>query len=132
MDLGVPIAPVSHPSILGWAPLRGKNFSQYGNRAGRFSFPGLGFLGGVPFAAQVSASLQVFLPFDLAARKLDQAGIHAYCFGSTIMNWSKRVEDPFGNGFAAHGLNEDAFGEKTGIGSGLKTFDAFRECYSCI
>lgn len=30
------------------------------------------------------------------------------------------------NGFAEHGLNEDAFGEKSGL-SGLKTFDAFRE-----
>ncbi|KAJ9353839.1 hypothetical protein DTO027B9_5052 [Paecilomyces variotii] len=29
------------------------------------------------------------------------------------------------NGFAAHGLDEDLFGEKAGIGSGLKTFDAF-------
>ena len=33
--------------------------------------------------------------FDLAARKLDKAGIRAYCFGSTIMNWAKRVDDPF-------------------------------------
>ena len=33
--------------------------------------------------------------FEVAARKLDQAGIRAYCFGSTIMNWAKRVEDPF-------------------------------------
>lgn len=31
------------------------------------------------------------------------------------------------NGFAAHGLDEDAFGEKPGIGAGLKTFDAFRK-----
>ncbi|EEH50048.2 uncharacterized protein PADG_06127 [Paracoccidioides brasiliensis Pb18] len=29
------------------------------------------------------------------------------------------------NGFAKHGLDEDAFGEKFGIGSGLRTFDAF-------
>jgi sugar phosphate isomerase/epimerase len=33
--------------------------------------------------------------FDIAVRKLDKAGIRAYCFGSTIMNWSKRVDDPF-------------------------------------
>lgn len=33
--------------------------------------------------------------FDLAVRKLESAGIHVYCFGSTIMNWAKRVEDPF-------------------------------------
>ncbi|KAK2753713.1 hypothetical protein FQN55_000076 [Onygenales sp. PD_40] len=29
------------------------------------------------------------------------------------------------NGFAQNGLDEDAFGEKPGIGSGLRTFDAF-------
>lgn len=33
--------------------------------------------------------------FNLAERKLDLAGIKVYCFGSTIMNWSRRVEDPF-------------------------------------
>jgi sugar phosphate isomerase/epimerase len=33
--------------------------------------------------------------FDLAVRKLEQAGIKAYCFGSTIMNWAKKLEDPF-------------------------------------
>ncbi|EEP75394.1 conserved hypothetical protein [Uncinocarpus reesii 1704] len=29
------------------------------------------------------------------------------------------------NGFADHGLDEDAFGEKSGIAAGLRTFDAF-------
>jgi len=33
--------------------------------------------------------------FDLAVRKLETAGIGVYCFGSTIMNWSKKVTDPF-------------------------------------
>src|SRR5436305_2741551 len=33
--------------------------------------------------------------FDVAVRKLEQAGIGVYCFGSTIMNWSKKVGDPF-------------------------------------
>jgi sugar phosphate isomerase/epimerase len=33
--------------------------------------------------------------FDLAVRKLDQAGVKVYCFGSTIMNWSKKIGDPF-------------------------------------
>jgi sugar phosphate isomerase/epimerase len=33
--------------------------------------------------------------FDLAVRKLEAAGVGAYCFGSTIMNWSKRVTDSF-------------------------------------
>src|SRR5438477_12818710 len=33
--------------------------------------------------------------FDVAVRQLDTAGIGVYCFGSTIMNWAKRVNDPF-------------------------------------
>jgi sugar phosphate isomerase/epimerase len=33
--------------------------------------------------------------FDLVVRKLEQTGIGVYCFGSTIMNWSKTVNDPF-------------------------------------
>ena len=33
--------------------------------------------------------------FDLAVRKLESAGVRAYCFGSTIMNWAKKLEDPF-------------------------------------
>jgi sugar phosphate isomerase/epimerase len=33
--------------------------------------------------------------FDLAVRQLETAGVSAYCFGSTIMNWAKKVEDPF-------------------------------------
>src|SRR6266404_2134373 len=33
--------------------------------------------------------------FDLALRKLESAGVGVYCFGSTIMNWSKKVADPF-------------------------------------
>jgi hypothetical protein len=31
------------------------------------------------------------------------------------------------NGFEKHGLDEGDFGDKAGIGAGLKTFDAFRE-----
>jgi sugar phosphate isomerase/epimerase len=33
--------------------------------------------------------------FELAARTLEKAGVGVYCFGSTIMNWSKTVNDPF-------------------------------------
>ena len=33
--------------------------------------------------------------FDVAARKLEAAGIGVYCFGSTIMNWAKTVQTPF-------------------------------------
>jgi len=33
--------------------------------------------------------------FDLAVRKLETADIGPYCFGSTIMNWAKKVGDPF-------------------------------------
>src|SRR5438105_7099473 len=33
--------------------------------------------------------------FDIAVGKLEDAGLGVYCFGSTIMNWSKKIEDPF-------------------------------------
>jgi sugar phosphate isomerase/epimerase len=33
--------------------------------------------------------------FNLAVKKLEMAGIGVYCFGSTIMNWSKKIGDPF-------------------------------------
>jgi sugar phosphate isomerase/epimerase len=33
--------------------------------------------------------------FDQAVRKLESTGIGVYCFGSTVMNWAKRIEDPF-------------------------------------
>ena len=33
--------------------------------------------------------------FDLAVRKLEAANIGVYCFGSTIMNWAKKADDPF-------------------------------------
>src|SRR6185437_11209414 len=33
--------------------------------------------------------------FDLAVRQLEGAGLGVYCFGSTIMNWSKTVNDSF-------------------------------------
>jgi sugar phosphate isomerase/epimerase len=33
--------------------------------------------------------------FDIASGKLKDAGIAVYCFGSAIMNWGKKVTDPF-------------------------------------
>lgn len=33
--------------------------------------------------------------FDLAVAQLDKAGVGVYCFGSAIMNWAKKVDDPF-------------------------------------
>jgi sugar phosphate isomerase/epimerase len=33
--------------------------------------------------------------FDIAAGKLNDAGIKVYCFGSAVMNWAKKVTDPF-------------------------------------
>jgi sugar phosphate isomerase/epimerase len=33
--------------------------------------------------------------FDLVAEQLGAAGLQVYCFGSTVMNWAKRVGDPF-------------------------------------
>ena len=33
--------------------------------------------------------------FDTVVRRLERAGLGVYCFGSAIMNWSKRAGDPF-------------------------------------
>ncbi len=33
--------------------------------------------------------------FETAVEQLDKAGVGVYCFGSTIMNWAKKVDDPF-------------------------------------
>jgi sugar phosphate isomerase/epimerase len=33
--------------------------------------------------------------FDLAVGQLEAANLRVYCFGSTIMNWAKKVSDPF-------------------------------------
>jgi sugar phosphate isomerase/epimerase len=33
--------------------------------------------------------------FDIVARKLEESGVGVYCFGSTIGNWSKKIDDAF-------------------------------------
>ena len=33
--------------------------------------------------------------FDAAVRQLEQSGVQVYCFGSAVMNWAKKVGDPF-------------------------------------
>ena len=33
--------------------------------------------------------------FDAAVQQLDQSGVRVYCFGSAVMNWAKRISDPF-------------------------------------
>jgi sugar phosphate isomerase/epimerase len=33
--------------------------------------------------------------FDTAVAQLEKSGVGVYCFGSTIMNWAKKVDDPF-------------------------------------
>src|SRR5258708_40258291 len=33
--------------------------------------------------------------FDVVVKDLDDAGVSVYCFGSAIMNWSKKLADPF-------------------------------------
>ncbi len=33
--------------------------------------------------------------FDLAVQQLEQSGVQVYCFGSAVMNWAKRISDPF-------------------------------------
>ena len=38
--------------------------------------------------------------FDVAVRRLEDSAMGVYCFGSTIMNWAKKLEDPFENTLA--------------------------------
>jgi sugar phosphate isomerase/epimerase len=33
--------------------------------------------------------------FDAAVQQLEQSGVQVYCFGSAVMNWAKRISDPF-------------------------------------
>lgn len=33
--------------------------------------------------------------FELVVKKLESSQVDAYCFGSTVMNWAKKVTDPF-------------------------------------
>lgn len=33
--------------------------------------------------------------FDTAVAQLEKSGLGVYCFGSTIMNWAKKLDDPF-------------------------------------
>jgi len=33
--------------------------------------------------------------FDIAVKKLETADVGVHCFGSTIMNWARKVDDPF-------------------------------------
>ena len=33
--------------------------------------------------------------FDMVEEKLKNAGVGVYCFGSTIANWGKKIDDPF-------------------------------------
>jgi len=33
--------------------------------------------------------------FDIAAGRLQEAGLSVYCFGSAIANWSRKISDPF-------------------------------------
>ena len=33
--------------------------------------------------------------FETAREQIDKAGLGVYCFGTTIMNWAKKVDDPF-------------------------------------
>ena len=33
--------------------------------------------------------------FDEAVKQLEQSGVQVYCFGSAVMNWAKKVGDPF-------------------------------------
>ena len=33
--------------------------------------------------------------FDAVVKQLEQSGVQVYCFGSAVMNWAKKVGDPF-------------------------------------
>src|SRR2546426_11548455 len=33
--------------------------------------------------------------FELAIQRLQEADLSVYCFGSTVMNWARKVTDPF-------------------------------------
>jgi len=33
--------------------------------------------------------------FDVAVQAIERSGVKVYCFGSAIMNWAKRISDPF-------------------------------------
>jgi sugar phosphate isomerase/epimerase len=33
--------------------------------------------------------------FDVAVQQLEESGVQVYCFGSAVMNWAKKIEDPF-------------------------------------
>jgi sugar phosphate isomerase/epimerase len=33
--------------------------------------------------------------FDAALQQLEPSGVQVYCFGSAVMNWAKRISDPF-------------------------------------
>ena len=33
--------------------------------------------------------------FDVVEKKLKDSGVGVYCFGSTIANWGKKIDDPF-------------------------------------
>ncbi len=62
---------------LGWRDIEARNVEVPG-------FP-KGNIHDVPDAA-----------FDIVAEKLGQAGVRVYCFGSTIGNWAKKIDQPFG------------------------------------
>ncbi len=38
--------------------------------------------------------------FDMVVEKLNAAGIHINCFGSTIANWGKKIDEPFDSSLA--------------------------------
>lgn len=61
---------------LGWAQIEPRGVEVPGFAKGNFH--------DIPDAA-----------FDLAVKKFEDAGIQPYCFGSTVMNWAKKVSDPF-------------------------------------
>jgi len=69
-------AQIAATKELGWKHLEMRGVEVAGNPKGNFH--------DIPDKA-----------FDSAVAQLDKSGIGVYCFGSTIMNWAKKVDDPF-------------------------------------
>lgn len=69
-------AQIRATKTLGWQHIEARNVLAPGFPAGN--------LHDIPDAA-----------FDLVVKALEQAGVKIYCFGSTIGNWAKKIDQPF-------------------------------------
>ena len=51
----------------------------------------------VELPGQVKANLHDIpdAAFDLVLKQMEESGVKVHCFGSAVMNWAKRISDPF-------------------------------------